>query len=250
MRTYAIGVPRRVTRGARDNPWVTPGLGQSTSQPQATGSHSCTGVRAGARARPRLCPRGLHCALTSRPLNSLNVSPPPSLGDRVSSLRAALFAARTSRRLCRSTFQSSNLILFSQKIPAKFPGKLRALPRAPLAPPALFGWGRGDPQRGQESVARLGPRDPTVGVLWRGCERSFFFFLGSSLSSSAGKMGRDGDPGTFGDASRAVKHMNDDHIDSLVAWAHYYLNVPTHITDVALVDCTEEGFHLMVEGVW
>merc|ERR1711907_456580 len=78
----------------------------------------------------------------------------------------------------------------------------------------------------------------------------FFFFLGSSLSSSAGKMGRDGDPGTFGDASRAVKHMNDDHIDSLVAWAHYYLNVPTHITDVALVDCTEEGFHLMVEGVW
>lgn len=63
-------------------------------------------------------------------------------------------------------------------------------------------------------------------------------------------MGRDGDPGTFGDASRAVKHMNDDHIDSLVAWAHYYLNVPAHITDVALVDCTEEGFHLMVEGVW
>ena len=63
-------------------------------------------------------------------------------------------------------------------------------------------------------------------------------------------MGRDGDPGTFGDASRAVKHMNDDHIDSLVAWAHYYLNVSTHITDVALVDCTEEGFHLMVEGVW
>lgn len=178
MRTYAIGVPRRVTRGARDNPWVTPGLGQSTSQPQATGSHSCTGVRAGARARPRLCPRGLHCALTTRPLNSLNVSPPPSLGDRVSSLRAALFAARTSRRLCRSTFQSSNLILFSQKIPAKFPGKLRALPRAPLAPPALFGGGRGDPQRGQESVARLGPRDPTVGILWRGCARSFFFFFG------------------------------------------------------------------------
>mmetsp|Transcript_6185 Transcript_6185/g.22133 ORF Transcript_6185/g.22133 Transcript_6185/m.22133 type:complete len:148 (-) Transcript_6185:94-537(-) len=63
-------------------------------------------------------------------------------------------------------------------------------------------------------------------------------------------MGRDGDPGTFGDASRAVKHMNDDHIDSLVAWAHYYLNVPAHITDVALVDCTEEGFHFMVEGVW
>merc|ERR1711907_874104 len=55
-----------------------------------------------------------------------------------------------------------------------------------------------------------------------------FFFLGSSLSSSAGKMGRDRDPGTFGDASRAVTHMND----------------------VALVDCTEEGFHLMVEGVW
>ena len=249
MRTYAIGVPRRVTRGARDNPWVTPGLGQSTSQPQATGSHSCTGFRAGARARPRLCPRGLHCALTSRPLNSLNVSPPPSLGDRVSSLRAALFAARTSRRLCRSTFQSSNLILFSQiKIPAKFPGKLRAPPgrhhrRCLVGGEATHSEGR-SPSLDSVLVTRPSASSGEA------AQDRFFFFLGSSLSSSAGKMGRDGDPGTFGDASRAVKHMNDDHIDSLVAWAHYYLNVPAHITDVALVDCTEEGFHLMVEGVW
>ena len=131
----------------------------------------------------------------------------------------------------------------------KFPGKLRALLGGTTG--AVW-WGARRP------TARAGVRRSTRSSRpdrRRPLERLrkivfFFFFLGSSLSSSAGKMGRDGDPGTFGDASRAVKHMNDDHIDSLVAWAHYYLNVPAHITDVALVDCTEEGFHLMVEGVW
>ncbi|QDZ24941.1 hypothetical protein HOP50_15g74840 [Chloropicon primus] len=58
--------------------------------------------------------------------------------------------------------------------------------------------------------------------------------------------------GSFGDASRAVAHMNDDHFESLVAWVHHYLKVPTHLTltDVILVDCTEEGMHLMVHGDW
>ena len=172
--------------------------------------------------------------------------PPPSLGDRVSSLRAALFAARTSRRLCRSTFQSGNLILFFQKFPGSFPGKLR--PRRHHRRCLVGGEATHSEGRSPSLDSVLATRPSASSG--EAAQDRFFFFLGSSLSSSAGKMGRDGDPGTFGDASRAVKHMNDDHIDSLVAWAHYYLNVPAHITDVALVDCTEEGFHLMVEGVW
>ena len=52
----------------------------------------------------------------------------------------------------------------------------------------------------------------------------------------------------FGDATRAVNHMNEDHKESVVAWAHFYLKVDQGVTDVVLTDCTREGFHVSVEG--
>ena len=45
--------------------------------------------------------------------------------------------------------------------------------------------------------------------------------------------------------ARISKHMNDDHSDSLLAWAHFYAKLPT-ATHATATTLTDQGFGLDV----
>lgn len=50
----------------------------------------------------------------------------------------------------------------------------------------------------------------------------------------------------FGDASGAATHMNIDHADSLLAFAHHYLPREMGVNRAEMTDATPEGIHLRV----
>ena len=50
----------------------------------------------------------------------------------------------------------------------------------------------------------------------------------------------------FGDASGAATHMNIDHADSLLAFAHYYLPREMGVNRAEMTDATPEGIHMRV----
>ncbi|GMH68529.1 hypothetical protein TrRE_jg3821 [Triparma retinervis] len=51
----------------------------------------------------------------------------------------------------------------------------------------------------------------------------------------------------FGDASRAVKHMNEDHSNSILAYAHYYAKKP-NAKEAKLLSATISGFTLLIDS--
>ena len=50
----------------------------------------------------------------------------------------------------------------------------------------------------------------------------------------------------FGDASGAATHMNIDHADSLLAFAHHYLPREMGVNRAEMTDATPDGIHLRV----
>ena len=50
----------------------------------------------------------------------------------------------------------------------------------------------------------------------------------------------------FGDASGAATHMNIDHADSLLAFAHHYLPREMGVNRAEMTDATPEGIHMRV----
>ncbi|GMI45481.1 hypothetical protein TrCOL_g10084 [Triparma columacea] len=52
---------------------------------------------------------------------------------------------------------------------------------------------------------------------------------------------------SFGDASRAVKHMNEDHASSILAFAHFYAGKP-HAKEAKLISATSAGFTVLIDG--